>query len=545
MMLAGTIWQRELVEFAQRRRALVIKLAFPLVFGIPLVVAARGDAVRLPRSAAAAVLLRGLYRIDRSGAARRLTPPPVQLRTRVTRRRARRPAQPAGLGDTARWLRLPRRCRRTDRPPRSARARVGLSVTMTIASVLAGSYLITQPSIQLPFITNRWAVGIFFLIHIIFGSFTMGALVLGPTYEWIGLRKEDLRYERLARSLGNVNLKVFSLGATLGGFAVIVVVALYGKFFVALLTLFFRPVVVAFSIWFLTLGGILLYNLRWDQFRLRKGLHIAIGYATAATEHIFLFIIVALDSYLLTPGQGQGTAAFFNPSYWPELGHRFVGNISWASFFIAAVAAIYAAASRLPANRLYFHWAARTSLVVGFTTLVLQIALGAIFVESIKQGSPGAFQYSMQGPFAWLWLLQATFIAILLVGSNIYFWQSRPTVPAPVLTGLVVLASLVTVMPAALFPKGLFWVRYLALGIAVLLSLLHWLISRPRVRAATQDLPRSSQVTLAVTGATALLLFLLMGVIRTTARSDYTIYGVMKESDSYGIFQAPSKGYYP
>jgi len=40
MMLAGTIWQRELVEFAQRRRALVIKLAFPLLFGIPLVIAA-------------------------------------------------------------------------------------------------------------------------------------------------------------------------------------------------------------------------------------------------------------------------------------------------------------------------------------------------------------------------------------------------------------------------------------------------------------------------------------------------------------------------
>ena len=40
MILAGTIWQRELVEFAQRRRALVIKLVFPLVFGIPLVIAA-------------------------------------------------------------------------------------------------------------------------------------------------------------------------------------------------------------------------------------------------------------------------------------------------------------------------------------------------------------------------------------------------------------------------------------------------------------------------------------------------------------------------
>jgi hypothetical protein len=40
MMLAGTIWQRELVEFAQRRRALTIKLAFPLLIGIPLVAAA-------------------------------------------------------------------------------------------------------------------------------------------------------------------------------------------------------------------------------------------------------------------------------------------------------------------------------------------------------------------------------------------------------------------------------------------------------------------------------------------------------------------------
>jgi cytochrome bd-type quinol oxidase subunit 1 len=410
---------------------------------------------------------------------------------------------------------------------------------------IASTFSLDQPSIQLPFVTNRWAVGFFFLVHIIFGSFTMGALVLGPTFEWIGLRREDSRYERYARALGNVNLKIFSLGATLGGFAVIVVTALYPRFFVTLITLFFWPAVVAFSIWFLTLGGILLYNLRWDQFRLRKGVHILIGYATAATEHIFLFIIVALDSYLLTPRSGQGTEAFFNPSYWPELGHRFVGNLSWASFFIAAVAAVYAAASRQPANRIYFHWAARTSLVVGFVTLIVQIVLGAVFVESIKQGSPGAFHYSMQGPFAWLWLLQATFIAILLVGSNLYFWQSRPTPAAPVLTAVVVLGSLATMAPAALYPKDLFGLRYLALTIAVLVSLVHWLISRPRRRPITQDLRRSSQVTLAVTGASALLLFLLMGIIRTTARSDYTIYGVMKESDSYSIFQSPSKGYYP
>lgn len=414
---------------------------------------------------------------------------------------------------------------------------------MAPLSALQSTFNVNQPGVQLPLITNRWAVGVFFLIHIIFGSFTMGSLVLGPTYEWIGLRREDARFERYARALGNVNLKIFSLGATLGGFAVFVVGALYGKFFTTVITIFFWPAVLAFSIWFFTIGGLLLYNLRWDRMQARKGLHILIGYATAATEHIFLVIIVAIDSYMLTPGNGVG--AFFNASYVPELLHRFVGNLSWASFFIAAVAAVYAAVSRVPGNRIYFHWAARTSLVVGFLTLVMQIALGAVFVESIKRASPGAFQYSLQGPFAWLWLIQAAFIAILLVGSNLYFTQSRRTPAGPALTAVVVAGAVLTMLPAAVYPKSVFWLRYVALAIAVVVSLVHWIVSRPRVRALAPDLRRASQVTLAVTGASALLLFLLMGVIRETARSNYTIYGVMTEQDSYGIFQPPSKGYYP
>jgi ABC-type multidrug transport system permease subunit len=37
VLLPATIWQREAIEFAQRRRALAIKLAFPLLIALPLV----------------------------------------------------------------------------------------------------------------------------------------------------------------------------------------------------------------------------------------------------------------------------------------------------------------------------------------------------------------------------------------------------------------------------------------------------------------------------------------------------------------------------
>jgi cytochrome bd-type quinol oxidase subunit 1 len=411
---------------------------------------------------------------------------------------------------------------------------------------VAGDFSLNQPNLQIPIIGNRWVVGSLFLVHIIFGSWTMGALVLAPTFEAVGVLRRDVRFERYARTLATVLVRVFSLGATLGAFAILAVTGLYPRFFVSLITLFFWPSVVAFSIWFLVLLLLFPYGLRWDRFAGHKGLHIAMGYGAAAAEHVFLVIIVALDSFLLTPGKGIG--AFFNASYWPELAHRFVGNISWASFFIAAVAAVYAAVGRSPETRWFSHWVARVSLAVGLTTLAVQVVLGFVFVEAIKTASPGAYQYSLKGPFAWLWLVQATFLAILLVGSNLYFWQSRPGrgVVAPLLTGLVTVAALLTMAPASLYPSGLFWLRYIFLAVAVLLSLLHWLAWRSgRNLLAMQDLRRSGQVVLAVTGVTAMFLFLLMGVIRTTARSDYTVYGVLKESDSYGVFEAPNKGYYP
>jgi hypothetical protein len=352
--------------------------------------------------------------------------------------------------------------------------------------------------------------------------------------------------ERYARAIGGVNLKIFSVGATFGAFAVFALTGLYPTLLVSLITVFFWPALVGFSIWFLVLAAMLTYNLRWDRFR-HRWLHIADGYAIAFAEHVFLFIIVALDSYLLTPGAGRGPGAFFNPTYWPELGHRFVGNISWASFFIAAVAVVYSARTADAGERRYFQWAAKASLSVGFLTLMVQVALGAVFVESIKAAAPDAFQYSMEGSIAWLWIVQSVFLALLLVGSNLYFVLSRAprSGASTAVAALVMALGILSVLPAGVIPRDFFWVRYLFLALAMVLSLGHFIAWRRAGRRPQPDLRRSGRWVLGATGVTAMLLFLLMGVIRTSARGDYAINGRLTDRQGQQQFQPPNQRFYP
>jgi cytochrome bd-type quinol oxidase subunit 1 len=412
--------------------------------------------------------------------------------------------------------------------------------------LLASGYqqLQSLPDIHVPLIGNRWAIGIFFLIHIVFGSFTMGTIFLSPTYQLLGRRRGDPRLERYARNLGEVNIRIFSLGATFAGFAVILLTGLYPRFFIPLIEMFFWPALVAFLVWIPAIAALYLYVLQWDRLSTRHPrLHLSLGYYAAGFEHIFLVMIVGIDSYLLTPGTGLG--AFFNASYFPELLHRFVGNISWASFFIAGISAVRASASRGEMDRAYHAWATRVSMVVGFLTLLVQAVIGFFFAEAIKHASPGAFTYSVSGPVAWLWLVQGLLLAILLVGSNVYFQQTRPSPSGRLMTWAVIALSVVAVAPAPLYPHGFHGVRYLVLTASILVSLAHFLAwRRDRQVPRERELERAPRATMAVVALSALTIFLLMGIIRTTARGEFTVYGKQTESDSYGLY-SPNKGHYP
>ena len=65
------------------------------------------------------------------------------------------------------------------------------------------------PNLQVPVLGNKWAVGTVFLFHVFFGSYTMGTLVTGPTYELVGALRHSPRCLRYADTLGDANLYAY------------------------------------------------------------------------------------------------------------------------------------------------------------------------------------------------------------------------------------------------------------------------------------------------------------------------------------------------
>ena len=71
--------------------------------------------------------------------------------------------------------------------------------------------------VEFPYTGNRTAVWIVAQLHTLFGAFILGAPIFVVISEWLGYRKQDLRYERLAKEVTKVTVILFSMTALTGG----------------------------------------------------------------------------------------------------------------------------------------------------------------------------------------------------------------------------------------------------------------------------------------------------------------------------------------
>jgi len=397
---------------------------------------------------------------------------------------------------------------------------------------------------QFPGIGDAWAVGALFLAHIAVAEFSVGAITLAAAMEGYALRNGSADARRYARAAANSYYLVFSLGATFAIFAVVAIVGLFGNAGGTLVNLFLPLAGLAFGL-FIVLAPLLVWY-RNSFGRMRDRNHFLLGCAVAAWQTLFVVLIVGLDGYLITPGSAS-FASVLNPVYLPLLIHRLIGNVGWTALLLAGLAALLARRSTDPEEHRFQFWAARVNLRIGLVATLLMPVDGFLLVLVLHNVQYGYFD-SLVGTYGSYMVAQEALVGAILVGGNIALggegggFRSSPFAQAA--TAVTAVGMVVACLPASVITPGILALRYVGLGVAVLVTAAH-LARRWNPRGLVTHAVRGVTLrrSLVLVGVVSMATSLYMGFIKEQARGNYAVYGVLTQSSAEGRFLPPESNY--
>src|ERR671932_1474730 len=311
-----------------------------------------------------------------------------------------------------------------------------------------------------PILGKNVVIAVLVQTHILVATFILGAALIAPTAEYLGMVTKQPKYERFARNLAKLMVLLFATGSALAITFILALITLCPIFFSYLNNIFFW---VFFIEAFMFLGVIIIlyawYNV-WDKLAYRKTLHVTFGLVAGFFGVVQMTMINAIAGYMLTPAEAPVTdvaRTFLNASTVPLTMHRFVGNFSYAGFLIAGWAAWRYLRSTSEDDREYYDWMGHWGLIWGFGFLILQPVIGYGYLKSIRKSSPEAFNTIMLGDKSWLFLLLMTWLGIMSVASVAYCLhklkfavRSMPTLRNMTMgaLGFMTIFSLLNVIPS-------------------------------------------------------------------------------------------------
>ena len=416
--------------------------------------------------------------------------------------------------------------------------------------------------LDVPVIGKNVTIAVLVQTHILIATLILGASLIAPTAEYLGMVTKQPRYERFARNLARLIVILFATGSALAITFVLALVTLFPIFFSYLQNIFFWVFLVEA---FMFLGQIIIvyawYNV-WDKLAYRKSLHVVFGFVAGFFGLMAMTMIDAVASFMLTPAQANVNdvaRTFLNQTMVPLNMHRFVGNLSYVGFLIAGWAAWRYLRSTGENDREYYDWMGHFGLLWGFGFLLLQPVVGYGYLKGIRESSPEAFNTIMLGDKSWLFILLMVELGIMGVASVAYFLHKlrfavRPMENLRKLSvgafALMALFSVLNVIPAdaSIVPQiglvfgggegtqiplgSMYPWKYIGL---IGLTLVGFFVLALYLRATASGFvwgraSRWSQYALMVSAVVVVLTMVTMGYTRETARRvdndpGYLIYG--------------------
>ena len=155
-------------------------------------------------------------------------------------------------------------------------------------------------------------------------GFILGAPIFVVISEWLGYRKQDPRYDRLAKEVTKVTVILYSMTALTGGLFIFVLLATYPQFTTWLINQFYLVFAVIYPLLFIGETIVLyMYFYTWDAWKgEKKGRHIALGVLLEPHRQITLFVIDGPTSFMNTPVKAEGVSPARVPRNAPPCGTR-------------------------------------------------------------------------------------------------------------------------------------------------------------------------------------------------------------------------------
>ena len=347
-----------------------------------------------------------------------------------------------------------------------------LLVMFALVAILGGVAYAQAPSappVEFPYTGNRTAVWIVAQLPILFAGFILGAPIFVVISEWLGYRKQDPRYDRLAKEVTKVTVILYSMTALTGGLFIFVLLATYPQFTTWLINHFFLIFAVVYPLLFIGETIILyMYFYTWDAWKgEKKARHIALGVLLNLIGSITLFVIDGPTSFMNTPVRAEGvspaeflaTASLwdkvFNYSWMPLNLHRLVGNVTFGGFIAGLIAAYMFMGSKKEEERAYYDWMGFVGNMIGVGALLFLPFMGYLLSYELCDYDASICPYMMADQLSMFFEMQGAMVGLIFLASNYYIWLSMKRIEGVERVRMTVIAPIVMVLLPIVMTKVL------------------------------------------------------------------------------------------
>lgn len=304
-------------------------------------------------------------------------------------------------------------------------------------------------------------------LHLFFAAFVLGVPIFVLVIEFIGWRRRDLRYDRMAHEFIKISMGAFALTATSGGLLVFLLAVLYPALF-AYLTHVFGSVMIVYALLFLAETTCLyVYYYGWDAMQGRlKPAHLVIGLALNIVGTVLLVLANSWATFMMAPSGvdaagvfgGNAWAAVAGPLWMPLNVHRFLANIAYGGAIVGAYAAYKFLSARTAEEKAHYDWMGYTANWIAVVALLPLPFAGYWMTKEVYAYSQQMGITLMGGIFAWLFIIQAVLIGTIFLAANFYLWcgmgrldgSSRTAYLIKYIAGVLVVCFLVWFTPHTL-----------------------------------------------------------------------------------------------